>query len=197
MGVVRAAAKSISASGLIAVVATCGLLVSACGSSSSSSKTEVTPTPTPTPKSQLIEKVDACTVVTAADASSATGTAMTNLGGAGAAQVAGACIYASSDGSTTVVVIAQAYANASSADAVDPKQLAAALNGAYAIADAKSVSGIGDKAVEYTVSGSGTSGTVIFVFKSNVVIMIAITPTTAATGSAEVEDLARTAVGHL
>jgi hypothetical protein len=95
-----------------------------------------------------------------------------------------------------VFVIAQAYPDATSADAVSPEQLAAGLNGAYGIANAKAVSGIGDKAVEYTVSSaaSGSSGTVIFVFKANVVMMIAVTPTTDTTA---VEQLARTAVGRL
>lgn len=108
----------------------------------------------------------------------------------------GACIYASADGATTVFVIAQAYADASSAASVSPEQLAAALNGAYGIANAKTVTGIGDKAVEYTVTStaSGTTGTVIFVFKANVVLMIVVTPTTDSTG---VEKLARTAVGRL
>jgi hypothetical protein len=110
--------------------------------------------------------------------------------------VSGTCFYASGDGSTTVIVIAQAYADAASANAVSPEQLAAALNGAYGIANAKAVSGIGDKAVEYTVTSgaSASSGSVIFVFKSNVVIMIAVTPTSSTT---VVEQLARTAVGRL
>jgi hypothetical protein len=194
MSFVGALAKSISVRGVIAVVATCGLMVSACGSSGSSSKASVTPTPTPTPKAKTIANVDACTLVTAADASTATGVTVSNLGAG--APVSGACIYASADGTTTVFVIAQAYADATTANAVSPEQLAAALNGAYGIANAKTVSGIGDKAVEYTVSStaSGTTGTVIFVFKSNVVIMIAVTPTTSPT---PVEQLARTAVGRL
>jgi hypothetical protein len=135
-------------------------------------------------------------LVTAADASTATGVTVSNLAGSAGAQITGACIYASADGTTTVFVIAQAYADATSADAVSPEQLAAGLNGAYGIANAKTVSGIGDKAVEYTVSSaaSGSTGTVIFVFKANVVMMIAVTPTTDTTA---VEQLARTAVGRL
>src|SRR5712691_7846048 len=182
------------ATGLCVVVAMFGLIVSACGSSNSSSKASVTPSPTP--KAKTISKVDACTLITAADASGATGVSLSNLAGSGTTQVQGACFYASAEGTTTVVVIAQAYADATSADAVSPEQLAAALNGAYGIANAKTVTGIGDKAVEYTVSsaGSGTSGSVIFVFKSNVVIMIAVNPTSSTTA---VEQLARTAVGRL
>jgi len=170
----------------------CGLLVGACGSPSSSSKSSVTPTPTP--KAKTISNVDACKLVTADNASTATGVTVSNLG-AGAPGT-GACIYGSADGTTTVFVIAEAYADASSANAVKPEQLAAALNGAYGIANAKAVSGIGDQAVEYTVTSaaSGSTGAVIFVFKSNVVLMIAISPLT---DTKKLEDLARTAVGNL
>jgi hypothetical protein len=189
---ISSAAHVRSASGLIAVVAMCGLLVGACGSPSSSSKSSVTPTPTP--KAKTISNVDACKLVTAADASTATGVTVTNLG-AGAPGT-GACIYGSADGTTSVFVIAEAYADATSANAVSPEQLAAALNGAYGIANAKSVSGIGDKAVEYTTTSaaSGTTGAVIFVFKSNVVIVIVISPLT---DTKKLEDLARAAVGNL
>ena len=180
--------------GLIAVVAVCGLMVSACGSSNSSSKAAATPTPTPTVKAKTISNVDACKLVTADNASTATGVTVSNLG-AGAPGT-GACIYGSADGTTTVFVIAEAYPDASSANAVSPEQLAAALNGAYGIANAKTVSGIGDKAVEYTTTSaaSGTTGAVIFVFKSNVVIVISISPLT---DTKKLEDLARTAVGNL
>jgi hypothetical protein len=178
----------------MAVVAMCGLMVAACGSSPSSSNSAATPSPTPTPKATTISSVDACTLVTAADASTASGVTVTSL--ASGAQIPGACIYSSSDGTTNVIVIAQAYADATSADAVSPEQLAATLNGAYGITNAKTVSGIGDKAVEYTVSSqaAGSTGTVIFVFKSNVVIMIAISPLSDTT---KLEDLARTAIGKL
>jgi hypothetical protein len=187
------AARVHAVGGLIAAVAMCGLMV-ACGSSPSSSKSAATPSPTPTPKATTISNVDACTLVTAADASNAAGVTVSNLASGG--QIPGACIYTSSDGTTNVIVIAQAYPDATSADAVSPEQLAAALNGAYGIANAKPVSGIGDKAVEYTVSSqaAGSTGTVIFVFKANVVMMIAISPLTDTT---KLEDLARTAVGKL
>jgi hypothetical protein len=178
---------------VIAAIVMCGLLISACGSSSSSSKSSVSPTPTPT-KAKTISNVDACKLVTADNASTATGVTVSNLG-AGAPGT-GACIYGSADGTTTVFVIAEAYPDATSANAVSPEQLAAALNGAYGIANAKTVSGIGDKAVEYTTTSaaSGTTGAVIFVFKSNVVIVIAISPLT---DTKKLEDLARTAIGNL
>src|ERR1700694_1563279 len=181
-----------SVGGLIAVVALCGLMIGACGSSSPSSKASVTPTPTPTLKQ--ISNVDACMLVTAADATTAAGVTVSNPS-AGAA-VPGACIYISADGSTTVFVIAQAYADASSANSVSPEQLAAALNGAYGIANAKPVSGIGDKAVEYTVtsSASNSTGAVIFVFKSNVVMMISISRLS---DTKQLDSLARKAVATL
>ena len=170
-------------------------MVSACGSSSPSSKAAVSPTPTPTPKATQISSVDACTLVTAADASTAAGVTVTNPGSAGP-QVPGACIYISADGATSVFVIANAYPDASSADALSPEQLAAAFSGVYGITNAKPVSGIGDKAVEYTATAtaSGTTGAVIFVFKANVIMVIAISPLTDTT---KLEDLARTAVGNL
>lgn len=109
-------------------------------------------------------------------------------------QVPGACIYGSADGTTTVLVFAQVYPDSSSAASVSPEQMAAALNGAYGVANAKVVSGIGTKAVEYSLTSSGSSGLVIFVFKSNVVMMIAVTPTA---NSTALEQLAKTAVGRL
>ncbi len=190
MSLVGAAAKTISASGVIAVVATCALLVSACGSSNSSSKASVTPSPSP--KAKLITSVDACTLVTAADASAATGVTVTDIGASSGAAMPGACLYGSADFTTTVIVEAQVYPSASAAAAISPETLAAALKGATGTA--KVVTGIGDKAVEYTFTSSGTGGTMIFAFKSNVVIIIAVTPSTDPTA---VENLARTAVNHL
>jgi hypothetical protein len=180
-----------------AVVAVAGLLVVGCGSSNSPSASSSSPTPTPSPSPKLISKVDACTLVTAAEASTATGVTLTNLGGAASAQIPGACFYGSSDGTTTVLVFAQAYPDASSAQAVSPEQIAAAINvGAAGVASAKPVSGIGDKAIEYSGETAGGNGIVIFVFKANVVLMIAVTPATSSS-SAAIELLARTAVGRL
>lgn len=169
-------------------------MIGACGSSSSSSKAAATPTPSPAPKATQTANVDACKLVTAADASTAAGVTVTSL--AAGAPVPGACIYNSADGATTVFVIANAYPDATSADALSPEQLAAAFSGVYGITNAKPVSGIGDKAVEYTATstGSGTTGAVIFVFKGNVVMVIAISPLTDTT---KLENLARTAVGNL
>jgi hypothetical protein len=62
------------------------------------------------------------------------------------------------------------------------------------VTNAKAVSGIGDKAVEYSTTAAGGNGSVIFVFKSNVVLMIAVTP---APSSFALEQLAKNAVGKL
>jgi len=93
-----------------------------------------------------------------------------------------------------VIVEAQVYPSASAAASISPETLAAALKRGNATGTAKVVTGIGDKAVEYTFTSSGTGGTVIIAFKSNVVIIIAVTPSTDPTA---VENLARTAVSHL
>jgi hypothetical protein len=95
---------------------------------------------------------------------------------------------------TSVVVYAQAYPDATTADAISPQQIAAAINSGSGVTNAKSVSGIGDKAVEYSITTGGGNGIVIFVFKSNVVVMVAVTP---ATSSTAIEQLAKTAVGRL
>jgi hypothetical protein len=189
--------KSVSTSGLIALVAMAGLVVGACGSSSTSSTSSTpspSPSPTPSPKATLIAKADACTLVTIADVLTATGLTVTNLAGSSAASIPGACFYVTADGSTSVLVFAQVYPDASSAAAVSPETMAAALNGAVGIANAKVVNGIGDKAVEYSSTSSGGNGAVIFVFKSNVVMFIALTPASDTTG---IEKLATIAVGKL
>jgi len=111
---------------------------------------------------------------------------------AGATGAAGACFYSSSDGKS-VLVFAQALSDASTASAIQPEQVVAALNSAYGIADAKAVNGIGDKAIEYTLTGSA-AGYVIFVVKANVAMMIAVSP---AASASVVEHLATTAVGNL
>ena len=186
-------ADTVRASGAIALVAV-GLLVSACGSSSPSATASGGHSPTPSSAATVISKVDACSLVTASEASSASGTTLANLAGASGVVMPGACIYSSSDGAASVLVFAQAYLDAGTANAVSPQQIAAAINGGYGVANAKSVSGIGDKAVEYSTTTAGGNGTVIFVFKANVVMMIAVTP---ATSSGTIEQLARTAVGRL
>ena len=177
----------------IAMVAAAGLLIGACGSTNTPSASSSSGSHSPSPSSTLISKVDACTLVSAADASTAAGTTVVSFGGAGATPT-GACIYASSDGTASVIVFAQAYPDTTTAQAVSPEQIAASINNGAGVANAKAVSGIGDKAVEYSTTAAGGNGSVIFVFKSNVVMMIAVTP---APSSSALEQLARNAVGKL
>jgi hypothetical protein len=177
-----------------ALVVLAGLVLAACGSSpsTSSSTSEKSPSPSPT-QAAKITSVDACSLVMASEASTATGATLTNPSAGGAA-FPGACIYTSADSGTSVVIFAQVYPDSTTAGSFSPEQIAAAMNGAYGVTNAKPVSGIGDKAIEYTLTGA-QSGTVIFVVKSNVVLMIVVTPTPSS--STAIEDLARTAAGRL
>lgn len=62
------------------------------------------------------------------------------------------------------------------------------------LTNAHSVNGIGDRAFEYSASGTAGGGIAIFVYRYNVVMMIAVDPTS---DSSTVEQLARTAVSRL
>lgn len=171
-----------------------GLLVlCACGGSSPSASNSPAASPSPS-KEALITSVDACQLVTAGDASTAVGTTVVNASASSGISIPGSCIYASSDGASTVFVYAQTYPDTSTADAVSADQVAAVLSGQYGISNAKSVTGIGDKAFEYTATSSGSTGVAIFVFKANVVLMILMSPSTDAT---KLEAMARTAVSRL
>jgi hypothetical protein len=168
------------------------LLAAACGSPTGSSSVT---TPTPTLNKALhVASVDACTLVTASEASAAVGSPLTDLGATGGVQIPGACIYGASGSSSVVFVYAQVYPDATTANAVQPDQVAAALAGQLGVTNAHSVTGVGDKAFEYTASGTAGGGIAIFVFRYNVVMMIAVDPTT---NSSTVEQLARTAVSRL
>jgi hypothetical protein len=179
--------------GAIALVAAVGLLIGACGSSNSpsASSSSASHSPSPSPL-KLISNVDACKLVTTADASTATGTTVASL--SSGAQIPGVCLYGTSDGTTSVIVFAQAYPDSATANAISPEQIAAAINGGVGVTNAKAVSGIGDKAVEYSTTTPGANGIVIFAFKSNVVVVIMVTP---AVDPTKIEQLARTAVGKL
>jgi hypothetical protein len=169
------------------------LAATACGSSTQTS-TGSTPTPTPTATAsttQHVTSADACTLVTADEASAAVGEAVTSLAGV---QIPNACIYGSSGSSSTVLVFAQVYPDATAANAVQPDQLAAIFASQLAFANAHAVNGVGDKAFEYTLTGSGGGGIALLVFKYNVVLIIAVDPTS---DSNAIEGLARTAVGRL
>jgi hypothetical protein len=177
--------------GGVAVVAA-AFLAAGCGSSSpSSTASKASPTPT---KAAQIANVDACMLVTAAEASAAVNTTVTNLAAASGASIPGACIYGSQDSQASVFIFAQTYPDASTADSISPDQMASILNGQYGVSNARAVNGIGDKAFEYTATSSSSSGIAIFVFKSNAVIMIVMSP---ATDSRALEVMARTAVSRL
>ncbi|HEV2141015.1 MAG TPA: hypothetical protein VGT01_07465, partial [Candidatus Dormibacteraeota bacterium] len=95
--------------------------------------------------------------------------------GSGASSV---CSYASSDGKTMLLVFGEVLPDASAAQQVQPNQLAQSFNTGYGITNVKTLNGVGDKAVEATLNGgSGQSGTIIFIFKANVVMMLILEPT--------------------
>lgn len=175
------------------------IVLAACGGSSntsSSSSSAASPSPSPT-KAAQIASVDACKLVTQADASTAVGANVTNLAAAngGAVQLPGLCYYGSSDGSASVVVYAQVYPDTSAAQNVSPEQIAASINASAGnVMNAKPVSGIGDKAVEYTTGSANNAGYAIFIFKSNAIILIAVTPLT---DPSVIENLGKTAVSRL
>jgi hypothetical protein len=181
----------------LASLAAAAALAVACGGSgaSSSASPKSSPTPSPSKAALITGTIDACSLVKAADASTATGITMTSLSGTSGT---GVCIYSGQTDTTSasVFVYAQEYPDTTTADAVSADQIAAAMNGQIGIADAKPVTGIGDKAVEYTATSASStgSGIVIFVFKANVVMFIAVSPTNDAT---KVEALARIAVANL
>ena len=164
------------------------------GSSGSTSNASPKASPTPT-KAKQITAVDACTLVSASDASAAVGTTLTALPTGAGAAAQSICIYSSQSGSQAgVFVFAEVYSDTSAADQVQPDQIAAALNGQFGVTNSKAVTGIGDKAFEYTATSAEGSGIAIFVFKGNVVLMIVVSP---ATNASKVEAIARTAVGNL
>ncbi len=182
---------------LLTLVATV-LLVMACGGSSdTSSSSSSSPNggrPTLPSLEKNVASVDACTLVTQDEASAAVGAPMINLGTTGGVQIPGACIYGASGSSNAVFVFAQVYPDATTADAVQPDTVAAALAGRLGVTNAHTVNGIGDKAFEYGATGTAGGGIAIFVFRYNVVMMIAVDPTS---DSGKVEQLARNAVSRL
>jgi hypothetical protein len=102
--------------------------------------------------------------------------------GSGASTV---CSYASSDGSKQLLVFGEVLPDATAAQQVQPNQLAQQFNAAYGVTNEKTLNGIGDKAVEYSLNSGGQSGTVIFIFKSNVVLMLILEPTPSDTSGFE------------
>jgi hypothetical protein len=112
--------------------------------------------------------------------------------GSGASTV---CTYTSADGSKSLLVFGEVLPDASAAAQVQPEQLAQQFNSAFGVANAKTLSGIGDKAVEYSLTSGGQSGTIIFITKSNVVLMLVLEPTPSDTSG--FEKLAKAAADNL
>ena len=112
--------------------------------------------------------------------------------GTGAATV---CSYASSDGKTSLLVFGEVLPDASAAQQVQPEQLASSFNTGYGYTNAHTLTGVGDRAVEATLNASGQTGTIIFVFKSNVVMMLILEPAPADTTG--FEKLAKDAATNL
>jgi hypothetical protein len=98
--------------------------------------------------------------------------------GTGASTV---CSYASADGKTSLLIFGEVLPDASAAQQVQPEQLASSFNTGYGYTNAHTLNGVGDKAVEATLNGSGQTGTIIFIFKSNVVMMLILEPAPADT----------------
>ena len=167
------------------------LLVSACGGPSTGSSSSPSPSPSPV----HYASIDPCSLITADQASAAVGSPVTNLSTQVGVTIPGVCFYGDTSGKNVgVYIYAQTYPDATTADQVQPSQLATALGGQLSGASVHTVTGIGDKAVEYSATSAQGGGEAIFVFQGNAVIMIIIGPTT---DTSKVEQLARTAVGNL
>ena len=179
---------------MLAAVVLAGLLVGACGGSSNSSSTSSEKSPTPSPSKAATYTVDACKLVTVTDAAAIAGTSVTSQGASAAN--APICLYGSSDTNkpASVLVYAQAFADATAAGSTSPEQIAAAMNSGFGISNAKPISGIGDKAIEYNTTGGAGNGLVIVVFKANVVFFIYVMPSP---DPKALETLAGTAVTRL
>jgi hypothetical protein len=179
----------IQLTGVVALVVLAGLMVGACGGSTSSPAAATKASPSPSPSPTKIAAVDSCTLVSVDDAKSLTGNQ--TVANMSSAQVPGMCVYVSSDQATSVLIFSQLFPDSTSAQAVSADQIAASVNSSGGgVANAKVVNGIGDKAVEYTFNaGSQGNGVMIFVFKANVVFLIAVAP--APTDMGKLETLAK------
>lgn len=176
-------------------VAVAAIALTACGSSSTSSSAA---SPSPSPSQVHIASVDACSLVTASEASAAAGAQLTNLSSSIPQQIPGFCYYGeqASSGSAGVIVYAQVYADSATANQVNAAEFSAALQAQIGTGatGAKEVSGIGDKAYEFTANGNAGSGIAIIVIKANVIFMIVVDPSSS---PATVEGLAKTAAGRV
>ena len=170
--------------------------VSACASSADASNVKAPPSPSSVAAQSHIAPMNPCTLVTASDASKAAGRTLVNDVLLGASPVAGGCFYGAKGTSSGVYVYMQVYPDSATAGAVTAEQLESVMSGQLGsvTGEAKQVDGIGDKAIELTAKGKAGSGIGIVVYRSNVVFIVAVTPTT---NAGNVEALAKTAVGRL
>ncbi len=158
-----------NAAGLIAIFVT-----TACGASSGASSSSPTPSPSPSPVHYAA--ADPCKLVTEADASTALGTAVTNVSAGGVA-IPGECIYGATGTNVGMIVFTQIYPDQTTADAVQPDQMVGALGAQVSgVSNAQVVTDIGDKAVIYSAKTGDSNGIGIFVFKANVLIVIIMGP---------------------
>ena len=166
-------------------------LLVACGTSASA---VTRPEPSPQSARPPIAQFDPCTLITAGEASAATGKSMANIVSTGGPSIPGACIYRGSN--SVAFVYAQVYANAATAGAVKAAQFESALTAMFGSGTTsnKDVTGIGDRAIEITAKGDSGSGVAYLVYLSNVVFIIGVEPTS---DSGVVARLAETAVGRL
>lgn len=180
-----------------AVVITSASLLAACAGPSSSSGSSTSPSPSPSPSPVHYAAItDACTLVTNDEANAAVGSTLTNLTAQTGVAIPGVCFYGNTTGQNIgVYIYAQTYPDTTTADQVDPNQLAAAFGGQVGVnGSARVVTGVGDKAVEYTAAQAQGSGVALFVFKGNAVIMIIVVPST---DGSKAEHLGTLAVSRL
>ena len=193
-------ARQTGSSGLVIAALAIAMLVAGCASSSSSSSSTPTPagspatSPSPATTPTSITALSACSLVTAAEASTAAGTTLQNLAGTtGSPSVVG-CIYGSPTVRTAVFIFTHVFADAASAGAADTQAFIAAQNKKNTVSSARPLTGIGDKAVEYTLTNGGVVGTVIVFVKANVLVLIGLTPSPA---ESAIQGLAGTAAGRI
>ena len=180
---------------LVLIVAAAAVM-SACASSAAASNVRTPSSPSPVPTQARIATADPCALVTASEASKAAGRTLVNSVSLGAAPVAGGCFYSAKGASAGVYVYTQVYPNAATADAVTVDQLESVMAGRIGAAtgDPTQVDGIGDKAYEFVAKGGAGNGMGIVVYRSNVVFIVAVAPTT---DESTIQALATTAVSRL
>jgi len=170
--------------------------MTACASSAAASNIRTASSPSPGGGQARIARVDPCTLVAAAEASKAAGRTLVNNVSLGAAPVAGGCFYSAKGTSAGVYVYTQVYPDSATAHAVTVDQLESVMSGRLgsSTGEAVQIAGIGDRAFEFTAKGGAGTGMAIVVYRSNVVFIVAVAPTT---DESTVQGLARTAVSRL